>query len=208
MASSCGRAPRDATEAAAARPPFALGDWLLRPLSLPWTTYVYYQGLTNRPFFLGPHPTHTITYRRPVDGSAPLGDGLDSGDDQGSAEEDVRHRMDIYLPRAAHCPDSGAGCASVLFFHGGSFEWGDRRHVLPLMADYLTQRGIALASADYTLRQSPTGPASPPPPPGWRNGSTGEAPPAVYLVRARLPAVFCTRARAQRHSCARGRERI
>ena len=53
--------------------------------------------------------------------------------------------LDLYLPDERDFP-------IFIYFHGGGLEHGDKGNAgSPLMASYLTQRGVALASANYRM---------------------------------------------------------
>lgn len=57
--------------------------------------------------------------------------------------EDAAQAMDLYIPE-------GETRRTFVYFHGGGLEGGDKRH-MEMHAQTLTERGIALASANYRM---------------------------------------------------------
>ena len=70
----------------------------------------------------------------------------------GYADQNPEKTLDLYLP------NNKKDFPTFLYFHGGGFTAGDKeKNILPL-AKYLTDRGIALASANYRMYPNATYP--------------------------------------------------
>ena len=60
------------------------------------------------------------------------------------AEESAAQELDVYMPE-------GKAEKVFLYFHGGGLERGDKKKSGDRFADYLTERGVAVVSANYRM---------------------------------------------------------
>ena len=58
-------------------------------------------------------------------------------------ENEAAHRLNVYLP-------DGEVTGVFVYFHGGGFDHGDKTHA-DVFAPYLTERGLAIVSANYRM---------------------------------------------------------
>jgi acetyl esterase/lipase len=100
-------------------------DWIVLLVAV----LVVSSGCSTVGFLVANAPTHFGTFNATT--------GLEYG-------KDPRQRLDVYAPRNAR------NCPVVIFFYGGSWQWGDRSNYR-FIGTVLAARGILTVIPDYRL---------------------------------------------------------